>query len=189
MSTPSTPSVVKTEFVEVLTSSDLIPPHPPSLITDHSPSTEEFPPVLTESLILESESSTGHYPEATDLIQIYDDVFSSPSQYQNFTEVKLAPWRNTRDFKYFDILYKHHRYTSNTIKKLRQQAVDLLNEADVLTQQHLSERKELDYYLRTLPRSNYQRKLFQPIKINPSTSSSPSPIRQPVSSSSQIRPL
>src|SRR5271170_6022238 len=76
--------------------------------------------------------------------------------------------------------------TFYTNTKLRQQAVELLDKADVLAQQHLAERKELDYYLLTLPRSNYQRKLFRPAKINPRTSSSPSPIRKPAT---PIRPL
>src|SRR5277367_178970 len=185
MNTPAIPSP-KTEFTEVLTSPELIPSHPPSFITDYAPSTEEFPTVFTESSLISEPTSQ----RSNKLIKTYDELFPTLDQYQNFVDTKLAPWRLTRDFKYFNILYKQHRHTNETIKRIRRQALDLLNEANTLTQHYREGQKELDEYVLSLDNSEYQRQLFRPTKVYPksSTPHQPTVLRQPIASSSNTRP-
>jgi hypothetical protein len=43
-------------------------------------------------------------------------------------------WGNTLDYKLFDTLYLTHRYHARTIKKLREQAMALLEEADKINE-------------------------------------------------------
>ena len=72
----TTTPTVKTEFVEVLTSLELLSPC--------SPSNEEFSTVLTDSSLLDLQESHVPNPETLDLIQIYDETFPSLNLYFNF---------------------------------------------------------------------------------------------------------
>ena len=128
-------SPIKTEFTEVLTGSDLLPPRPISISFS-----EEFPTVITESSLLKSPEASNPSTEPENLIDIYDQTFPSLNLYRDFTNARLAPWANTIEYKYFDTLYMYHQGTSGTIHNLRQQAARLLDEANSLSRQHYTKR-------------------------------------------------
>jgi hypothetical protein len=79
--------IVKTEFTEVITSSELLPPRPVSIS-----SSDEFPTVITESSLLESSpENNSRQIEPENLIDVYDQTFPSLELYRNFTKAKLTP--------------------------------------------------------------------------------------------------
>ena len=192
MSSPT----IKTEFTEIITSSDLLPPRPVSIS-----SSEEFPTIITESSLLEppTETNDSQEEELKSLIDLYDDTFNSLETYRNFTNTKLAPWSKTLEYKYFDTLYANHRATSGTIRNLRRQARELLEEADSLSRRHYVQRRELEDFVSKLPQSLFQRRLSDPYKVYPRPPriiteriSKPPPSTShplPVPSTSAIRPL
>lgn len=177
--------IIKTEFTEVLTSSELLPPRPISIS-----SSDEFPTIITESSLLESTRTPNQTIEPKNLVDRYDETFPSPSIYRTFTDTKLAQWKDTLEYKYFDSLYIYHRNTSQTIKNLRRQAMALLNEADALNRQYIPQRQNLDHFISSLPGSQFQRRLFNPVKTYPRPRI---PLmreeHRPTPSSSNIRPL
>jgi hypothetical protein len=178
-------TTVKSEFTEVLTGSDLLPPRPVSIS-----SSEEFPTIITETSLLETPTTTA---EQRNLVDQYDEVFPTPNLYRQFAEAKLTSWKDTLEYQYFDSLYVYHRNTSQTIKNLRRQAMELLNEADTLTRQYTPQRRNLDHFTSTLGPSPFQRRLFSPVKVypraRPNLRERPPTVRQPMASSSTIRPL
>ena len=178
MTEPTSSSSIKAEFIDVLTVPDL---HPAPSQT----SSEEFPTILTESSLLSSSSLIK--PDDVKLIELYDYVFSTPDMYKNFTEGKLAPWKNTLDFKYFDTLYLQHRSTKETITQLRSHAQALLERADRLHDYDLGLRREINRHLPSITRKELRDRLYRPVAVYPRP---PGPIyRQTFPSSSRsIRP-
>ena len=184
-------SPVKTEFTEVLTGSDLLPPRPVSI------SSEEFPTVITESSLLPLPETSNLPTESENLIDVYDRTFASLDLYRDFTNAKLAPWANTIEYKYFDALYTYHRGMSGTIRNLRQHAARLLDEADSLSRQHYAKCRELEKFTSSLEQTPFQQRLSKPMKVYPRR---PPPMTErlvpsvqkptfPTPSTSTIRPL
>jgi hypothetical protein len=64
------------------------------------------------------------------LATLYDTTFSTAEDYQKFTVNCLALWGNTMEYKYFDAMYMAHQTHACTIKKLCEQAMALLEEAN-----------------------------------------------------------
>ena len=91
----STSNTVKTELIEVLTASELL---------SSSSSHEDFSNIHTEPSFIETPR-----PNLDNLVQRYDDIFKTHEMYHQFTNSKLAPWRNLIEFKYFDSMYQNHR--------------------------------------------------------------------------------
>ena len=75
--------------------------------------------------------------------------------------------------------------------------MDLLNEADALQHEYLPQRENLEHFISRLPESNFHRRLFNPVKVYPHSQPPPirerrpiiPTIRQPIPSTSNIRPL
>jgi hypothetical protein len=63
-------------------------------------------------------------------------------------------WGNTLDYKLFDTLYMTHQYHSRTIKKLRQQAMVLLEAANKINKQDMMVRQEIESHVRTISQSD-----------------------------------
>jgi hypothetical protein len=63
------------------------------------------------------------------LTTLYDTTFPTLEDYHEFTVNCLVLWGNTMEYKLFDTLYISHRNHTRTIKKLREQAMALLEEA------------------------------------------------------------
>ena len=113
---------VKTEFMDVVTEGELL----------LSPISATFSTIITEASLVEVPPGKGPINEKT-ITTLYDEVFVDAMSYRAFTENKLRPWENALEYKHFDTLYTNHRSIVNTIRKLRQQAQALLEEADILT--------------------------------------------------------
>jgi hypothetical protein len=156
-----TSSNIKAEFTEVHTSPELLPPRPISV------SSSEFPIIITESALLEPTVVTEQPLDPKALIKLYDDTFPSPSTYRQFTAQRLGPWMPTLEFKYFDDLYIYHRNTSQTMTNLRKKAQELLIEAENIQRQYRPHRENLEYFVSSLPKSPFQKRLFNPMKVYP----------------------
>jgi hypothetical protein len=63
-------------------------------------------------------------------------------------------WGNTLDYKLFDTLYMTHRYHARTIKRLREQAMALLEEANKINERDMMVRHEIESYVQTISRSD-----------------------------------
>jgi hypothetical protein len=63
-------------------------------------------------------------------------------------------WGNTLDYKLFDTLYMTHQYHACTIKKLREQAKALLEEADKINECDKMVRHEIESHIHTITRSD-----------------------------------
>jgi hypothetical protein len=59
-------------------------------------------------------------------------------------------WGNTLDYKLFNTLYMTHRHHSCTIKKLREQAMALLEEANKINKQDMMVRHEIESHVQTI---------------------------------------
>ena len=147
-------SSVKSEFTEILTSSTLIPSN---LLND------EFTSILTETSLL---SPPFHITDPRRLIETYDKTFDTPADYQKFIEQELKPWTNTIELKYFDTLYYSHRSIGETTRKLREQAHQLLVQADQLSEQRTKNRLKLEKHLTSLTRADLRKRLSKPVKID-----------------------
>ena len=165
-------SPVKNEFVEILTAPELIP-------SSLSTATEEFPTVLTESSLLETNPPANPTMSYNALIKRYDETFVSQTQYKEFLHDKLSSWNDTFECRLFDSLYVNHRNTTNTIKDLRKQAMILLEGANRLQDQNHVQRRDLDRLISELPPSRFKRTLFNPVKTHPKPPRPPMRQRNP----------
>jgi hypothetical protein len=68
------------------------------------------------------------------LATLYDNTFPTAKEYHKFTVNRLVTWGNTLDYKLFDTLYMTHQHHSHTIKKLHEQAMALLEEANKINE-------------------------------------------------------
>jgi hypothetical protein len=71
------------------------------------------------------------------LATLYDNTFPTQKEYREFTVNCLTMWGNTLDYKLFDTLYMTHQYHSCTIKRLREQAMALLEEANKINERNV----------------------------------------------------
>ena len=113
-------TTVKTEFVDVVTEGELLS----SLVS------ATFSMIVTEASLIETPPIDGQINKKT-ITTLYDKVFIDATLYWAFTENKLRCWENALEYKHFDTMYTNHQSLVNTIWKLRQQAQQLLEEADI----------------------------------------------------------
>jgi hypothetical protein len=88
------------------------------------------------------------------LATLYDNMFPTHEEYREFTVNRLMMWGNTLDYKLFGTLYLTHRYHSRTIKRLREQALALLEEANKIDECDRMVRHEIESHVQTITRSD-----------------------------------
>jgi hypothetical protein len=112
--------------------------------------------VITEKALLETMRTPSPLPEEIQhgLAALYDNTFSTHKEYHEFTVNRLTMWGNTLDYKLFDTLYMTHQYHARTIKKLREQAKALLEEANKINECDKMVRHEIESHVQTITRSD-----------------------------------
>jgi hypothetical protein len=127
-------TVIKDEFAEVITEETLSPTNKPT----------DWNVVITEKALLKA-MRTPSPPEEIrhDLATLYENTFSTAEEYREFTVNHLIMWGNTLDYKLFDTLYMTHQHNSCTVKKLSEQAMALLEEANKINKRDLLVRHKL----------------------------------------------
>jgi hypothetical protein len=115
-------TIVKDEFTEVLTEGTLSPSAKPA----------NWNVVITEKALLDAMKTPSPSPAETrqGLTTLYDNTFPSLEDYREYTVNRLLKWGNTMEYKLFNSLYVNYRNNTRTIKKLREQAMALLEEAN-----------------------------------------------------------
>jgi hypothetical protein len=95
-------TVVKDEFVKVLTEGTLSPSTKPT----------DWNVVITKKALLEAMRTPSPPPEEIwhGLATLYNNTFPTHKEYREFTVNHLTMWGNTLDYKLFDTLYMTHRY-------------------------------------------------------------------------------
>jgi hypothetical protein len=121
-STQTVLSVVKDEFTKVITEGTLSPINKPF----------NWNVVITKKSLLNTMRTPSPQPEEIrhGLATLYDNTFPATKDYHKFTVNCLIMWGNTMDYKLFDTLYMTHQNNSHTVKKLHEQAMALLEEAN-----------------------------------------------------------
>jgi hypothetical protein len=119
-------TVVKDEFAEVITEGTLSPTNKPT----------DWNVVITKKVLLEAMRTPSPPPEKIrhGLATLYDNTFLTAEEYQEFTVNHLVMWGNTLDYKLFNTLYMIHRHNNHTAKKLQEQAMALLEEANKINE-------------------------------------------------------
>jgi hypothetical protein len=135
-------TVVKDEFAEVITEGTLFPTNKPI----------NWNVVITKKALLEAIKTPSPPPEEVQhgLATLYDNTFPTHEAYHEFTVKCLTMWGNTLNYKLFDTLYLTHRYHSCTIKKLREQAMALLKEANKINEHNMVVRQEIKSHIQTI---------------------------------------
>jgi hypothetical protein len=135
-------TVVKEEFAEVLTEETLSPSTKPT----------DWNVVITEKSLLEAMRTPSPPAEKIrhGLATLYNNTFPTHEEYQEFTVNRLTKWGNTLDYKLFDTLYMTHRYHSHTIKRLREQAMALLEEANKINKHDMMVRHEIESHVQII---------------------------------------
>jgi hypothetical protein len=114
--------------------------------------------VITEKALLEAMKTPS--PPSKEirhgLATLYDNTFSTHKEYREFTVNCLTMWGNTLNYKLFDILYMTHRYHSNTVKKLREQPMALLEKANKINEWDMMVRYEIESHVQTITQSDPQ---------------------------------
>jgi hypothetical protein len=139
-------TIIKDEFAEVLTKGTLSPAVKPA----------DWNVIITEKALLEAARMPSPPPKETQygLATLYDNTFPTHEEYREFAVNRLTMWGNTLDYKLFDTLYLTHRYHARTIKKLREQAKALLEEADKINERDKMVRHEIESHIQTITRSD-----------------------------------
>jgi hypothetical protein len=71
-------------------------------------------------------------------------------------------WGNTMDYKLFDSLYVNHRNHIRTIKKLRKQAMALLEEANKINDRNPMVCQEIESHVETITRTDLRQRIRKP---------------------------
>jgi hypothetical protein len=123
--------------------------------------------VITEKALLEAMRTPSPPPEEIQhsLATLYNNTFPTHEKYHEFTVNCLTMWGNTLDYKLFNTLYMTHQYHSYTIKKLREQAMALLEEANKINKQDMMVRHEIESHVRTISRSDLQQRIRKPQQV------------------------
>jgi hypothetical protein len=139
-------TVIKDEFTEVLTEGTLSPTTKPT----------NWNVIITKKVLLEATRTPSSLPEEIQhgSATLYDNTFPTHEEYCEFTVNCLTMWGNTLDYKLFDTLYLTHRYHAHTIKKLREQAKALLEEADKINEHDKMIRHGIESHVQTITRSD-----------------------------------
>jgi hypothetical protein len=74
-------------------------------------------------------------------------------------------WGNTLDYKLFDTLYMTHPYHSRTIKRLWEQAMALLEEANKINERDMMVRHEIESHIRTITQSDLRQWIKKPQQV------------------------
>jgi hypothetical protein len=154
-STQTVLTVVKDEFAEVLTEGTLSP----------NAKSADWNVIITKKALLEAARTPSPPPEEIchGLATLYDNTF--PKEYHEFAVNHLAMWGNTLDYKLFDTLYLTHRYHTRTIKKLREQAKALLEEANKINKRDKMVRHEIESHVQTITQSDLQQQIKKPQRV------------------------
>jgi hypothetical protein len=139
-------TVVKDEFTKVITEGTLSPTNKP---TDRNV-------VITEKALLEAMRTPSPPPEKIrhGLATLYDNTFPTHEEYREFTVNHLTMWGNTLDYKLFDTLYMTHQYHARTIKRLHEQAMALLEEANKINERDMMVRHEIESYVQAISQAD-----------------------------------
>jgi hypothetical protein len=145
-STQTILTIVKDKFTEVLTEGTLSPSTKPA----------NWNIVITEKALLDAMRTPSPLPEQTQrgLVALYNDTFPTLEDYREFTVNRLVMWGNTMEYKLFDSLYINHRNNTCTIKKLQEQAMALLEEANKINDRDLMVRQEIEGHVGTITRTD-----------------------------------
>jgi hypothetical protein len=139
-------TIVKDEFTVVLTKGTLSPSTKPA----------DWNVVITKKVLLDAMRTPSPLPEQTQrgLITLYDNTFPTLEDYREFTVNRLVMWGNTMEYKLFDSLYINHRNNTCTVKKLWEQAMALLEEANKINDRDLMVRQEIKSHVGTITRTD-----------------------------------
>jgi ribosomal protein L37AE/L43A len=99
------------------------------------------------------------------LATLYDNTFPTYKEYCEFTVNRLTMWGNTLDYKFFDTLYMTHQYHARTIKRLCEQAMALLEEANKINKRDMMVRHEIESHVRTISRSDLRQWIKKPQRV------------------------
>jgi hypothetical protein len=85
------------------------------------------------------------------------------------------------DYKLFDTLYLTHRYHARTIKKLREQAKLLLEEADKINKRNKMVRHKIESHIQTITWTDLRQRIKKPqrVRVIVPPTPLPGPSRQP----------
>ena len=166
-------TTVKTKFVDVLTEGELL----------SSPISVTFSTIVTEASLIEVPPTNKPINKEA-IATLYDRVFTDAISYRAFTENKLRPWENALEYKHFDTMYMNHRSLVNTIKKLRQQAQALLEEADILTGRDFMLQQEIETHVSHITKAELRKRLRKPTLFR--FKETPIPPPQPQASTSSL---
>jgi hypothetical protein len=146
-------TIVKDEFTKVLTEGTLSPTTKPT----------DWNVVITKKALLEA-MRTPSPPEETrrGLAMLYDTTFLTLEEYCEFTVNRLVLWGNTMEYKLFNTLHVNHRNYTCTIKKLREQATALLEEANRINERDMMIWHEIKNHGRMITRSDLHQQIKKP---------------------------
>jgi hypothetical protein len=132
-------TIIKDKFAEVITEGTLSPTNKPT----------DWNIVITKKALLEAMRTPSPPPKeiGRGLATLYDNTFPTHEEYREFTVNCLTMWGNTLDYKLFDTLYMTHWYYSRTIKRLQEQAMALLEEANKINEPDMMIRHEIESHV------------------------------------------
>jgi hypothetical protein len=115
------------------------------------------------------------------LATLYNNTFPTAEEYREFTVNHLIMWGSTLDYKLFDTLYMTHRHNVHTVRKLCEQAMALLEEANKINEQDMMVRHKIESHVRTITQSDLQQQIKKPqqVQVVVSPTPIPGPSRQP----------
>jgi hypothetical protein len=135
-------TVVKDKFAGVITEGTLSSTNKPT----------DWNVIITEKVLLKAMRTPSPPPEEIQhsLATLYNNTFPTHEEYREFTVNHLTMWRNTLDYKLFNTLYMTHQYHSRTIKRLQEQAMALLEEANKINERDMMVRHEIKSHVQTI---------------------------------------
>src|SRR5271168_4438173 len=147
---------IKSEFVEVITDSTLLP----------TATTEPLTTVTTERTVVDttsdSSSSTQESLTPQQLVNKYDTLFTTHKMYHKFVKQKLNHRKDQTEFRYFDTVYQNHQRTKHTIKRIQEMAQALLEEADQLQTTHNKQLTDLYSLIPNITQPHLRKRLGKP---------------------------
>ena len=164
-------TAVKTEFVDIITEGELV----------SSPVSTTFSTSITKASLIKTPINNTP-TDGKAITTLYNEVFADAVSYQAFTENKLWPWENTLEYKHFDTMYTNHWSLVNTIRKLCQQAQQLLEEANILTGRNYILWQEIEMHVSKITQTKLQQRLYKPTHFW--FKETPTPPSRPIASSS-----
>jgi hypothetical protein len=166
--TAATFSIVKDKFAEVITKRTLFPTNKPT----------EWNMVITEKAILNA-MKTPFPPPAKEIrcgfATLYNTVFPTSGDYQEFTANQLTPWGNTLNYKHFNVMYMSHRSHVHSINKLQEQVMSLLKEANRINNRDLMLQHKIEGHVGRITRADLQQHIKKPQQVQAVVSPTPIP--------------